>query len=75
MIITHRATILSSPELPASEEKIIQIPCGSSGHALHLSFKETCVLIGLLNSAIRTEMELYGDKHRMEAIFGGGEKA
>lgn len=64
MIIGHRATILSYPELPASEEKIIEIPCGSSGHALHLSFKETCALVGLLNTAISEEMKLYGDKYR-----------
>lgn len=74
MIIGHRARMLSYPELSQADEKIIEIPCGSSGHALRLSFKETCALVGLLNSAIRTEMELYGDNYRMEVKPDGGEK-
>ena len=75
MVIGHRARMLSYPELSQADEKIIEIPCGSSGHALHLSFKETCALVGLLNTAIRDEMELYGDDYRMEVMQNGGEKA
>lgn len=75
MVIGHRAVMISYPELSSTEEKIIEIPCGSSGHALHLSFSEACALVGLLNTAIRNELEVYGDKYRAPRVVGGDENA